>query len=131
MQQGVSYFNFGIIYLLVVHLSSKVDMSEWLRSVTRNHMGSARTGSNPVVDATFFLNFFGFAKFFKAQLFYVSKWCGKILFFLLHIGYFQSHFYLSTWVPCLLIHSISSFFFWKLWQSSTIISIHARLLNMK
>ena len=23
-------------------------MSEWLRSVTRNHMGSARTGSSPV-----------------------------------------------------------------------------------
>jgi hypothetical protein len=29
-------------------------MSEWLRSVTRNHMGSARTGSNPVVDDILF-----------------------------------------------------------------------------
>jgi hypothetical protein len=37
-------------------------MSEWLRSVTRNHMGSARTGSNPVVDELFF---FLFLKIFK------------------------------------------------------------------
>jgi hypothetical protein len=29
-------------------------MSEWLRSVTRNHMGSARTGSNPVVDGVWY-----------------------------------------------------------------------------
>ena len=28
-------------------------MSEWLRSMTRNHMGSARTGSNPVGDDQF------------------------------------------------------------------------------
>ncbi|CAG8786558.1 21_t:CDS:2 [Racocetra persica] len=35
------------------------DVSEWLRSVTRNHMGSARTGSSPVVVATtFFLLIF-------------------------------------------------------------------------
>jgi hypothetical protein len=32
-------------------------MSEWLRSVTRNHMGSARTGSNPVVDELLFFYF--------------------------------------------------------------------------
>ena len=30
-------------------------MSEWLRSLTRNQMGSARTGSNPVARASFFV----------------------------------------------------------------------------
>ena len=29
-------------------LSTKAVLSEWLRSLTRNQMGSARTGSNPV-----------------------------------------------------------------------------------
>lgn len=33
-------------------------MSEWLRSLTRNQMGSARTGSNPVRSAPFFHFFF-------------------------------------------------------------------------
>ena len=38
-------------------MKSRVDnVSEWLRSMTRNHMGFARTGSNPVVVETF-LNF--------------------------------------------------------------------------
>ena len=34
---------------------SQASLSEWLRSLTRNQMGSARTGSNPVARALFAL----------------------------------------------------------------------------
>ncbi|OAD66597.1 hypothetical protein PHYBLDRAFT_152400 [Phycomyces blakesleeanus NRRL 1555(-)] len=44
--------------------ASNVDLSEWLRSVTRNHMGSARVGSNPAVDEAFeILTFLHFVVF--------------------------------------------------------------------
>ena len=32
-----------------------VDMPEWLSGMTRNHVGSARAGSNPAVHAFFLL----------------------------------------------------------------------------
>lgn len=38
------YINDKSQYVLVV------SMSEWLRSLTRNQMGSARAGSNPAAD---------------------------------------------------------------------------------
>ena len=36
---------------------SQVTMAEWLRRSIRNRMGSARAGSNPAGDATFFVTF--------------------------------------------------------------------------
>lgn len=43
------------------------DVSEWLRSVTRNHMGSARTGSSPVVVALKIKFFFLTLRVFKGE----------------------------------------------------------------
>ena len=43
---------------------SLASLSEWLRSLTRNQMGSARTGSNPVARAPFLRNFFKERSFF-------------------------------------------------------------------
>ncbi|AES70855.1 transmembrane protein, putative [Medicago truncatula] len=33
--------------------STNVDVPEWLSGMTRNHVGSARAGSNPAVHAFF------------------------------------------------------------------------------
>jgi hypothetical protein len=38
---------------VVNNQSSKADLSEWLRSLTRNQMGSSRAGSNPAVSEYF------------------------------------------------------------------------------
>ena len=48
-----------ILYMVeILSPGSHASLSEWLRSLTRNQMGSARTGSNPVARASFSFFFY-------------------------------------------------------------------------
>ena len=51
---------------MVMEIFAKAVVAEWLRRLTRNQLGSARTGSNPVHCGILFLSF-------SVQLFFLTS----------------------------------------------------------